>query len=149
MNREDRIKLAIDKGYTCNPITGEIFSSKGSLINKKSYGYVSIGIRDDSKKYYQISGHQFIWYCVHNKCVDFIDHINTIRDDNRINNLRSVTIQQNGFNRNAKGYSWDKKMNKWKSTIRIDGKSKHLGYFENEQEASQAYQDEKKILHII
>ena len=149
MNREDRIKLAIDKGYTCNPITGEIFGIKNKLITGKRVGYISIRVEDDNNKYHHLMAHQFIYYCVYNQVVDCIDHINGIKDDNRIENLRNVSRQENTFNRKVKGYSWDKSHNKWTSQITINGKSKHLGYFENEQEASQAYQDEKKILHII
>ena len=38
------------------------------------------------------------------------------------------------------GVSWSKEKKKWKSCIRINGKSKHLGYFTDELEASNAYQ---------
>jgi hypothetical protein len=149
MTREEKILMAIDKGYTCNPETGEVFGIKGGVLKNKLNGYIHIGIRDDNKKYYHLYAHQFIWYDVYKEIVDCIDHINTTRDDNRIDNLRSVTKHQNQFNRNAKGYSWHKLKNKWLSSIKINGKNEHLGYFLTEQEASQAYQDAKKIYHII
>ena len=37
------------------------------------------------------------------------------------------------------GVTWDKKNNKWKASIVIDGESKTIGYFDNEQEASAEY----------
>ena len=40
------------------------------------------------------------------------------------------------------GVSWYRKLNKWRSAIRIDGKKKHLGYFYSESEASSKYQNE-------
>jgi hypothetical protein len=42
--------------------------------------------------------------------------------------------------------SWFKRYNKWKATIRIDGKQKYLGLFESELEASQAYQQALKTI---
>jgi hypothetical protein len=148
MNREEKILMAIDKGYTCNPETGEVFGVKGGLIINRSSGYIKIQI-SYNKKRYSIRGHQFIWYDVYKEIVDCIDHINMVRDDNRIENLRSVTIQQNGFNRNAKGYCWCKLNKKWMSSIKSDSGYKNLGYFDNEQEAHQAYLEAKKIYHII
>jgi hypothetical protein len=39
-----------------------------------------------------------------------------------------------------KGVSWNKKSNKWQSSIYIDGKKKYLGLFENEYDAHLAYE---------
>ena len=38
-----------------------------------------------------------------------------------------------------KGVCLCKKSNKWRATIMIDGKNKHLGLFTNEEDAAQAY----------
>jgi hypothetical protein len=38
-----------------------------------------------------------------------------------------------------RGVSWDKSNNKWSSKIGYDGKKRHLGYFEDEDEAARAY----------
>jgi len=149
MNREEKIELAIEKGITYNAETGEVFGVRGKLITRGRDGYINISIRD-GEKIYHIGAHQFIWYCVHGKVVDEIDHINGFRDDNRIENLRSVTRQQNQWNRTkAKGYSWHKISKKWISQIMTDSKSKHIGYFDTEQEASQAYQEAKEKYHKI
>lgn len=40
--------------------------------------------------------------------------------------------------KNAKGYSWKKDKQKWKAYITLNGKQKHLGYFDNEQDAIKA-----------
>ena len=56
-----------------------------------------------------------------------IDHINRVRDDNRIINLRVCTSQQNCQNNNSKGYSWCNTKKCWISYVRIKNKrvSKH------------------------
>jgi len=67
------------------------------------------------------------------------------RDRNGLNNtranLRAATNSQNMANRNIqknntsgfKGVSWHKRIGKWQSTIRIDGKLRSLGYFDDLQ----------------
>jgi hypothetical protein len=80
-----------------------------------------------------------------------IDHINGQKSDNRVENLRLVTQRENittCFNKNSKTYSSRQvgvtltSGNKWMSRIKIDGKSKYLGMFKTEIEASNAYQHE-------
>jgi hypothetical protein len=51
-----------------------------------------------------------------------IDHINGVRDDNRLSNLRLVTICQNNMNRRRLGVSWHKQSERWRSRVRgLDG----------------------------
>tara|TARA_R110000803_G_scaffold4467_1_gene15036 strand:- start:32 stop:511 length:480 start_codon:yes stop_codon:yes gene_type:complete len=77
-----------------------------------------------------------------------IDHININPFDNRIENLRVVNQSQNQRNKNKlkncssiyKGVSLYKRDKKWKAQITINGKSKHLGLFETEEEAHKYYQ---------
>lgn len=150
MERIEKLKLAIDKGYTYNPITGEVISRFGNVIKGKSNkGYIFIQLRDDNKKSFLLA-HQFAWYVTYGEIVNCLDHINGVKDDNRISNLRSVTYQQNQHNRTtAKGYSWYKRDNKWQAHIRLNGKLKNLGKFNTEEEARQAYLQAKEKYHII
>jgi hypothetical protein len=46
---------------------------------------------------------------------------------------------------NAKGYYWHKTKKKWQAQISIDGKLKHLGYFDNEHEARTAFLEAKAL----
>ena len=72
-----------------------------------------------------------------------VDHINGNRTDNRIENLRPATASENGCNKglqsnNVSGYAgvhWDKSKGKWVSYIKKNGKRKHLGRFDDIQEA--------------
>jgi len=78
---------------------------------------------------------------------EICDHINHNGLDNRRCNLRSVTKQQNGMNRQKnkngscefKCVSYYKRYKKWKSQIQINGKRIHLGYFNTPIEGALAY----------
>ena len=151
MTREERCKLAVERGFTYDPETGKIFNRYGKETKRiAGKGYVNVCIKVEGKTY-NLYGHHFVWYWVHRECdIDQLDHINGIRTDNRICNLRKVTHQQNQHNRTkAKGYSWRKSANKWQAQIRINGKKKHLGYYTTEEEARQAYLNAKKLYHIM
>ena len=76
-----------------------------------------------------------------------VDHIDRNKTNNDISNLRMVTKSENQQNRNAKGYCFNKRENKWQAQIRLNYKLKYLGYFDTESEARQAYLDAKKIYH--
>ena len=150
MTKEEKCKLAIERGYTYNPKTGKVYSRFcREITNEGARGYITFNLYFNNK-YYSLKGHWFAWYCVYNECVENLDHINGIKHDNRILNLRSVTHQQNHFNRTtAKGYSWNKKANKWQSDICVNKKNIYLGLFNTEQEARNAYLAAKEKYHVI
>lgn len=76
-----------------------------------------------------------------------VNHINFIRYDNRIVNLEIVTTRENANQKHLPssskyvGVCWDKKSKKWQSTIVINKKNRHLGYFNSEIEASECYKE--------
>lgn len=86
-----------------------------------------------------------------------IDHINGNKADNRICNLRCVDHFTNMKNyplpRNNKsgiiGVSWYKALSKWEAKIQHDGKSIHLGYFDDLDDAAKARKaaEEKYSFH--
>ena len=78
-----------------------------------------------------------------------IDHINQTKNCNDIDNLRVVDSQKNQFNRTSKGCSFNKRVKKWLARIKVDNKSKFLGYFMTEDEAHKAYLEAKAKYHII
>jgi hypothetical protein len=77
-----------------------------------------------------------------------VDHINGNRLDNRRKNLRLITQHQNIFNRRSnvsycsskyKGVFWIKDKQLWRSSIKLNGKTTNLGYFQTEEAAASAY----------
>jgi hypothetical protein len=150
MTREEKCKLAIDKGFTYTPDNGVVIGPKGNnIIAKNSCGYIRIWLWFEGKGH-QLFAHQFAWYWINKEVVEQIDHINGNRVDNRIENLRAVNHQQNQWNRTkAKGYYFEKSRNKWKAHISIKGKNIHLGRFDTEEEARASYLQAKEKYHII
>jgi hypothetical protein len=75
-----------------------------------------------------------------------IDHKNRIKSDNWIENIREATDSQNNHNVDKKrspcgyrGVYFHKRMRRWCVKLQRDGKSIHVGYFDDPETASDAY----------
>ncbi len=140
-------------------------SNQYDKVGKKYLTKVKIGTYKNGYKYFKmtmfgkkkhIKLHRLNYYA-HNQDWDLfdssknnqIDHIDRNPSNNHISNLRVVTNQQNCFNRTCKGYYWYAQRNKWRSIIVVNGKSKHLGLHNTEEEARKCYLENKKIYHNI
>jgi hypothetical protein len=142
VTRLEKIELAIEKGITCNPETGQVFGVRGKeMISKDNNGYSLIKFQH-KKKNYKLRSHQFIWYCVHKQIVSHIDHINQDKSDNRIVNLRTTNNMENCHNNSSLGYT--KIRNKYRAKIKVNYKTIHIGYFDTSDEAREAYLQAKK-----
>jgi hypothetical protein len=84
-----------------------------------------------------------------------VDHINGDTMDNRKENLRICTRQQNACNRKlnknsasgVKGVTWHKRDLVWVAHIRVKTKGIHLGNFRNLDDARSAYEAAAKAMH--
>jgi len=124
---------------------GDVAGSVGS----KGYRYINIGGMPTL-------AHRLAWLHTHGDWpADQIDHINGVRDDNRISNLRECEgrgNQQNMAARNRRtgkliGTSWHKAAKKWSAQIGADNVTEYLGLFDTEEEAHDAYLKAKARLH--
>lgn len=142
-----------------NPDTG-IFSR---ILNKRTRrksnragfysneGYLCIGLKG---KYYKL--HRLAWLYVYGRFPEnHIDHINGIRDDNRLSNLREATPRENTqnikiYSNNTTGYigvTYYKRNKKYAAQISNKGKNLYLGLYETAELAHQAYLSAKANLH--
>ena len=125
--------------YIYNHESGLIFKGGKEAKNTNLKGHLHITHDGILLKY-----HRLAWAIYYGEWPkDQIDHINGIRGDNRIANLRSVSNQENSKNRrrssnNTSGYmgvSFHKGSRKWQSYICVDGKFIFLGKFADKEDA--------------
>lgn len=115
-------------------------------------GYLKVSI---DGKYFKV--HRIIWTMHYGEIPEglLIDHADGNGNNNLVSNLRLATAQENQRNRQTnankrfKGVSFDKARNKWKASIRVDNVSYHIGRFETEKEARDAYCEVAKEIHGV
>lgn len=159
--------LKSGKTISCGCYNREVNASRGKKYNtfdlsgKYGIGYTSKNemFYFDKEDYDKIKN--YCWYINHhgylmarrineNRVVLFhrlvfnepnqiIDHKNHNKLDNRKENLRLCTAQQNNMNRShVKGITYHKRDKKWQATIGYNYQHIHLGYFDTEEEAIKA-----------
>lgn len=108
-------------------------------LNSRGYR----GITFMGQHYY---AHRLAWWFVHGEMPSSeIDHKDSIKDHNWINNLRlsnrSFNVANAGRRKSAgyKGACFIAKLGKWRAMIGVNCKNIHLGLFETEKEAARAY----------
>ena len=105
------------------------------LGSTNGHGYLQIGVSNRS-----YTAQRLAWLYVHGRWPDgVVDHINRVRNDNRICNLRDVSQSQNSLNTEyttskakVRGVTYAPP---WRAFIQVDGKRKDLGRFHTLEEA--------------
>ena len=109
-------------------------------------GYIQVGLNKNGKRKNMFI-HRLIalHYIPNPKNKKEIDHIDNIKSNNNIENLRWVTHSENNRNKSITGCipfrGVCKKGNKFKSQIKIDNIQYNIGCYETALEASIAYED--------
>ena len=161
LNDSDRDDISADRlrsiltydaesGVFCWRFRTSPAAAAGSIAGSLFGGYRRIRIAGRA-----YGAHRLAWLYVHGVWpVGEIDHINGVRDDNRICNLRVVTPQENKHNRhgvhagNSSGFlGVHRNRDRWRATICVDGRNVHLGVFDDPAEAAEAYLVAKPVLH--
>jgi hypothetical protein len=119
---------------------GRTGTGKAGVLSDNGYLYVSY-------KGLKYPSHRLVWL-IHNGEFpeQVIDHISQNKKDNRIENLRDVSLADNSKNASRSaanksgvtGVSWDAPRNRWRAQINIDGRKTNLGSFVNKIDAIKA-----------
>ena len=99
--------------------------------------------------------HRILFYMVHKRLPETVDHIDGDKKNNHIDNLRAATASQNCANKRltkanksgVKGVSWSQKHNKWYACIRKNKINKNLGYFDDLNDAKEFVELAREMLH--
>jgi hypothetical protein len=115
---------------------GNLFwkKNKKQITNIEPIGYVRVCL---NKKQYK--AHRVIFLMHHGYLPEYIDHIDGNKLNNKIENLRPATRQQNGQNSvmrknnksGAKGVCWSKPTNKWRVQINVNKEKKYFGVYKD------------------
>jgi hypothetical protein len=145
----------LHKYLVCDPVAGTLtwksrpnnkrwnsrYSGKPALNSLNSGGYKAGKLLG---KY--MAQHRVIFAMCHGYWPDQVDHDNQIKTDNRLLNLFGVSHQKNQQNQaiasnnnsGVTGVHWYKSRDCWAAKIKINGRNKHLGYFDNLSDAASA-----------
>jgi hypothetical protein len=132
--------------WTCDE-NGNILGCKGQVIGSKcKNGYIYLSFRIDGKRE-KITAHRFVFY-LHNSIVPNldIDHINRVRTDNRISNLRVVNRTVNLHNNDGNGFYFNKTRGKWQAYIGYKTINIYLGLFDCQEDARKRHLEAKSVL---
>ena len=155
----ERVREVLDY----DPLTGE-FTWKVSLSSTGRAGKPA-GCKVAADGYQRIRldntlylAHRLAWLHTHGAWPkDQLDHVNRVRHDNRLENLREATNVQNSYNKPRRvgnksgipGVYWTKVNRKWQAQITHYGRRIHLGYFVTMEEAAEVRRQAEITYHGV
>lgn len=156
--------------FGVDPLTGSIWrierprehfcSERAWKISKSNVGqpatsssglYLAVGLNYLGHAY-KLMAHRVVWAFVHGRWPSLIDHRDGNGKNNRIDNLREATPQQNMANKRGWGSSGLKGVYRrangtFCGRIKVGNKSFHLGTYKTAKEAREAYAAAARLHH--
>ena len=106
----------------------------------KQRNHLRVTLLWDGKRIHTNYGRVVFAWCTGAWPIHDVDHIDRDWTNNRIHNLRDADRRTNIQNRSVfTGATFNKRAQKWRSQIVVNGKQKHLGTFSSKAEAQAAY----------
>jgi len=129
--------------FTYNPESGDLVWKNGRRKGRVAGSTVSGGYKAVNLDGRSILVHRLVWKMFKGTDPEQIDHINGVRVDNKIGNLRSVTAKQQARNRKkcsrntsgVMGVSWIASRSLWEVRIHAEDGMQWLGHFKCKLEA--------------
>lgn len=139
----DAFTVDINNGkiYWLRPRYSSLVGVEAGRVN---HGYRFVRFKVD-KKFSTFSSHRIIFFIATGLWPEQIDHVNGIKTDNRIENLRITDHRRNQQNRwhqragSLVGTDWLKGKKRWRAQIQINKKRITLGTYHTAQEAHERY----------
>jgi|SRR6516164_4258947 hypothetical protein len=118
-----------------------------AVLNNWGYFHGRVGDR-------YLLAHRAIWEMVTGRIPETLDHINGVKTDNRLVNLREVTPSLSSSNRGVPinnksgviGVFWNTARKKWQAQISLGRKRQNLGLFDTKEAAISARKAAERAL---
>ena len=112
--------------------SGKRVGDEAGMITEKGYRRIRV------ERHLHMA-HRLVWAYHFDNVPQWIDHIDEDKLNNRIENLRPASKEQNGYNishrknnrSGVKGVYWSTRNNKWVAEISVNKQIRRVGYFEN------------------
>jgi hypothetical protein len=114
------------------------------LFNKKFCGKEAGFLGPAGYRIVEIDGngwavHRIVWLLHTGFLPERLDHVNRVRSDNRIENLRECSASQNTVNSSKKPEGCYLVRGRWRVLVGFNNKNIHVGYFRDKDAAQKAY----------